>query len=166
MGLEIGVSCRHPNKVMKRVLFATSILSALLFANCSKGATGVPPNEPMALNTPGVAATEIVAIENVQGTDPKAPAMTEDDDAPVNVKALPSNWSEELVFDYMVTITQDLGVKCDFCHVGGEPESDKLPNKLAARKMISMTIGLNKQFFSEESPITCATCHKGKATPQ
>lgn len=137
---------------MNRVLLTTVFLSTFFVASCAK--------EYPTPEIPFVAE----AIPNVQEVEP-GPAKTPGQFDPTNLQALPKGWSSDQVTDYMGMITKSLGVKCDHCHVGGEPESDAKPNKLAARKMITMTRGLDKLYIGGTGKLTCNTCHKGKAKP-
>lgn len=64
-----------------------------------------------------------------------------------------------------------LGVECDFCHVGRAPDGtdqfekdDKAPKK-TARKMIQMTMDINKANFEGRPQITCYSCHRGANDP-
>jgi hypothetical protein len=67
-------------------------------------------------------------------------------------------------------IAVSLGRRCDFCHVnkGGTWvwESDDKEEKLTARKMITMTLALNKDSFRGSPTVSCYTCHRGRSTPQ
>ena len=66
-------------------------------------------------------------------------------------------------------ISASLGVTCAACHVktGDEWEFDKddKKNKQTARKMIQMTMDLNKNQFEGKTEITCYTCHQGLGHP-
>ena len=66
----------------------------------------------------------------------------------------------------MHLIKTDLGVDCNFCHVQGRSESDDLPAKLMARKMMQMMFELNKSSFGGSDRVTCYTCHRGSTNPQ
>ena len=75
----------------------------------------------------------------------------------------------------MQLMNQALGVACGHCHVRNNFASEENPRKAVARKMIEMTLGLNKQFFpeyraqAEESKlgkVTCFTCHQGLERPK
>lgn len=89
------------------------------------------------------------------------PATAEE--MPKNLKVLPKTWTKAKVNDYMKkTVSRGLGVKCDACHVKGDYASDEVKDKLAARKMIALTDGLNRDFFKKKPTVTCFTCHKGK----
>jgi len=76
----------------------------------------------------------------------------------------------------MNLITQALGITCGTCHAPrGNFASDEKPEKLTARRMLEMTKGINKQFFSDHKPkpgesvlgrVTCYTCHQGERTPK
>jgi hypothetical protein len=80
----------------------------------------------------------------------------------------------------MQTYNIALGVKCNFCHVKAEgfPDSldyasDKEHMKEEGRKMIRLTIDINKNNFwynKDTRPeylntVTCKTCHRGEAYP-
>ncbi len=59
-----------------------------------------------------------------------------------------------------------LGVKCDFCHVEGNFASDDKRHKQIARHMITMTQGINEQFFKGNARVACFTCHHGEEEPK
>jgi hypothetical protein len=98
-----------------------------------------------------------------------------------NLKVLPKNISVKQLQRIMVDEFQDgLGVNCAYCHT---PESegsthfnfasDDKPEKQIARKMMSMTLGINKKHFEVKRPyigeknmvVTCITCHQGSPRP-
>ena len=73
-----------------------------------------------------------------------------------------------------------LGVRCQYCHIGGNGisfngvvfESDEDPDKVKARFMLRMTENLNKKVLPglpglDKVPmeISCKTCHRGQAKP-
>lgn len=97
-----------------------------------------------------------------------------------NLKVLPKDISDEKLDSIMQTYNTALGVKCDFCHVPVKGFKDSLdyvsdaePMKNNARKMMEMTIHLNKTWFyfnKEVQPaylntVTCKTCHRGEPFP-
>ena len=94
-----------------------------------------------------------------------------------NLKILPKNISEREMDSVMHHYSVSLGVKCDFCHAHDQLTdtwdmgSDAKVEKLVARKMMTMTTGINKKYFQEEGgdstiqTITCYTCHKGEPIP-
>lgn len=65
----------------------------------------------------------------------------------------------------MNMMSASLGVNCSFCHEGTNFAKEGIGHKDAGRKMISMTLGLNKDFFDGKSEVTCNTCHQGKTKP-
>ncbi len=139
---------------MNRVLLSTTVLRVFFITGCAPEYT--TPKVPYVAE----------AIPNVQEVE-TGPARTPGQFDPTNLQALPKTWSSDQVTDYMGMIASSLGVKCDHCHVGGEPESDAKPMKLAARKMITMTRGLDKLYMKDfASKVTCNTCHKGNPTPK
>jgi hypothetical protein len=63
-----------------------------------------------------------------------------------------------------------LGVRCDHCHVRNEKnemewDKDDKQDKKVARKMIQMTLDINKASFSGRTEVTCYTCHQGHDHP-
>jgi len=65
----------------------------------------------------------------------------------------------------MNMMSASLGVNCSFCHEGTNFAKEGVGQKETGRKMISMTLGLNKEFFGGKAEVTCNTCHQGKAKP-
>jgi Photosynthetic reaction centre cytochrome C subunit len=97
-----------------------------------------------------------------------------------NLKVLPKDISDAKLDSIMETYNIALGVKCSFCHVPSfinkevlDFASDKEPMKEEARKMMRMTIDINKKNFhynKEDRPeylhvVTCKTCHRGEPFP-
>jgi hypothetical protein len=116
-----------------------------------------------------------------------------------NLKILPKDISKDDLDSVMHHFTASLGVKCNYCHVRDEAmkrmdfASDEKPEKLIARKMMLMSIGINTKYFKdieEEmskkkdfdmttkriaidgdsvknmlSYVTCYTCHHGDPHP-
>ncbi|MBL7749141.1 MAG: c-type cytochrome [Chitinophagaceae bacterium] len=100
-----------------------------------------------------------------------------------NLKVLPKDISDAKLDSIMHTYNKALGVNCEFCHVkprfnlGNKDSldyfSDAEPMKENARKMMEMTISLNKTYFyfnKDVQPaylttITCKTCHQGEPFP-
>lgn len=97
-----------------------------------------------------------------------------------NLQVLPKDISEQKLDSIMESYTKALGVGCSFCHseVKNFPDSldfaiDEKPMKEDARKMMRMTIEINKKNFyydKTERPeylkvVTCKTCHRGEAYP-
>lgn len=62
-----------------------------------------------------------------------------------------------------------LGVRCGHCHVKTgdkwEWEKDDKPAKKTARRMLDMTLYVNKSTFGGNLEVTCWTCHQGKLEP-
>lgn len=98
-----------------------------------------------------------------------------------NLKVLPKDISDEKLDSIMHSYNIALGVNCNFCHVPMKNIADSLdyasdiePMKEEARKMMKMTIHINKTNFyfdKDEKPeylhtVKCNTCHRGEAYPQ
>jgi hypothetical protein len=91
-----------------------------------------------------------------------------------NIKTL-KGWNGDEVRAEMRLMSEALGVKCDHCHVQGNFASDEKRTKAAARRMMTLTVTLNKDYFpdhvvaagaSKFGRITCYTCHQGEVTPK
>ena len=111
-----------------------------------------------------------------------------------NLKILPQDISKDGLDSVMHTFTHSLGVKCTYCHVG-DPATKKMdfpndskPEKQIARKMMLMTIDINKNHFQQIAEmmdsgktvqstdtsavsymlkyVTCYTCHHGDPHPK
>ena len=75
----------------------------------------------------------------------------------VELKGIPA----EQVQPTMQFIAASLGVQCNFCHVRDKDELDDKKPKKDARKMIAMTMAINKGHFEGNLQVTCFTCHQG-----
>ena len=121
----------------------------------------------------GISITVFVGIAAVRPGNPPDTKFK-------NLKVLPKNIPSKVLSSIMVDEFQDdLGVSCNFCHAENKdthkPDyaSDEKPEKLIARSMMRMTMGLNKKYFRLKHPaigdqsleVTCATCHHGKSHP-
>lgn len=69
------------------------------------------------------------------------------------------------VIPAMQFIANSLHVDCEYCHVERAFDKDDKEEKKAARKMIQMVEGINKNYFDGHREVTCATCHNGKPNP-
>ena len=100
-------------------------------------------------------------------------------DSLTNLRVLPKNTPVMQVVGMMRNITGDLGVRCQFCHVGEEGQpleqfdfaSDQKRTKAVARQMMLMVREINGRLDTlPERPtpllqVTCATCHRGTSRP-
>lgn len=100
---------------------------------------------------------------------------------PKNLKVLPNDISDAKLDSIMHTYNKALGVNCAFCHTPFNknfPDSlnyaiDENPMKEDARKMMRLTIKINKDFFYYDTlqrpeylkVVTCYTCHRGDPFP-
>ena len=94
--------------------------------------------------------------------------------APQNLQVLPKDMTLQQVQQTMRSFTAALGVECTHCHVGGMQDraKDDNPKKGVARKMLQMTLALNKDLAGVGEPaaagamkVTCFTCHRGQLKP-
>jgi hypothetical protein len=94
-----------------------------------------------------------------------------------NLKILPQDISVEKLDSIMQSYNKALGVSCSFCHTVVKDSfdfaDDKLPMKAEARKMMEMTISMNKTYFYFDTTVRpeylkvvhCMMCHRGEAYP-
>lgn len=102
-----------------------------------------------------------------------------------NLKVLPQDISEKQLDSIMDTYCKALKVNCDFCHsapkilVAITPVNNEIDFALdndmkeTARKMMRMTMDINKKYFDFDSTakpenqylISCNTCHRGNPFP-
>ena len=97
-----------------------------------------------------------------------------------NLQVLPKDATAAVVVNTMKGFALNLGVRCQFCHVGKEGLpldqfdfiSDEIAQKKTARIMMRLTEDINKQLDAAvpraagaEARVTCLTCHRGKSTP-
>lgn len=97
-----------------------------------------------------------------------------------NLQALPTGIARDSLLQVMRGFSFALGVRCQYCHAGGDGisfagvsfESDEKPAKRAARFMMRMVDSLNQVVLGAmpgrgESPVSvqCVTCHRGLSKP-
>jgi ferredoxin len=95
-----------------------------------------------------------------------------------NLQVLPKDISDAKLDSIMKQYNKALGVACNFCHVRIHDQTDSLdyasdkdPMKTTARKMMRMTIEINRKNFwtdkkkkpHELNEVDCNTCHRGEA---
>lgn len=82
-----------------------------------------------------------------------------------NIQILKGIPADQLI-PSMQFISASLGVDCEYCHVHGAMEKDDKKSKRTARKMIEMTLAIDKNQFDAQRKVTCNTCHRGVIAPQ
>jgi outer membrane lipoprotein-sorting protein len=97
-------------------------------------------------------------------TPPTSPAQKTAAEQFKNIKVLTDIPADQLI-PAMQFITASLGVECEFCHVQGAFDKDDKKPKLAARKMITMMMAINKDNFEGHRAVTCYACHRGATDP-
>ena len=99
-------------------------------------------------------------------------------DSLVNTKIIPHDTPPIQVVGIMRNFAIELGVRCQFCHVGQEGQplaqfdfvSDEKRTKLVARQMMLMVQEINRRVDSLPGhtaglTVTCVTCHRGVSKP-
>jgi hypothetical protein len=97
-----------------------------------------------------------------------------------NLQVLPKDASARIVVGTMKGFANNLGVRCQFCHVGKEEMpleefnfvSDEIAQKKTARIMMRLTDDINRQLdaavpsaVGAAPRVACITCHRGQSTP-
>jgi hypothetical protein len=97
-----------------------------------------------------------------------------------NLKVLPQDITDQALDSFMHSYTKALNVDCAFCHAADKRlpnelnyESDENPRKEDARKMMRLTIQVNRDYFYFDSTrrpeylnvVSCITCHRGDPVP-
>jgi len=88
-----------------------------------------------------------------------------------NLQVLPKKTSDDEMKRTMNGFSEQLGVKCEFCHAQ-TPDADTKPQKASARRMMKLVANLKAKkadYFGprvQENVIGCGMCHRGKAAPE
>jgi hypothetical protein len=96
-----------------------------------------------------------------------------------NLQVLPAGLSPSGIKSLMRQYERELGVSCNYCHVEDRDtgvidySSDDNPRKHTARIMIAMLDDINSKHMAQlagdrrySEPVTCGSCHQGRANPQ
>lgn len=121
-----------------------------------------------------------IAVASLSGFASLATAQAKfPPDSLTNVKVIAKSTPVVQLIGTMRNFTFDLGVRCQFCHVGEEGRpltqfdfvSDEKRTKLVARQMMLMVQEINRRVDSlpghqaDAPQVTCATCHRGVSKP-
>jgi photosynthetic reaction center cytochrome c subunit len=91
-----------------------------------------------------------------------APGMKTADKAYMNLEVLGGIPADQLL-PAMRYMTFALGVRCEYCHVQDNFESDERLPKKRAREMMKMMFAIDNGSFGGHRAVTCYTCHRGAA---
>jgi hypothetical protein len=98
-----------------------------------------------------------------------------------NLQHYPKDISREVLIQQMRQFSFALGVRCQYCHTGGDGvsfdgvkfESDEKIPKVKARQMLRMVTEINTKVLAGISPrvdppvrVDCVTCHRGSPVPR
>jgi hypothetical protein len=104
------------------------------------------------------------ALALVYGFTVQQPSAAAADTAK-NLQVLPKNMDKKEIKKSMKAIADALGVQCDHCHDTKDMAKDTEKKKVA-RAMMRMVAEINgKHLKTAKTKVSCATCHRGKATP-
>lgn len=106
------------------------------------------------------------ALAAPQAGDESKPMMS--DQAFKNVQVLKGIPLDEFM-GTMGVMTGSLGFDCSECHTGAGTDqvnwAADTANKVAARKMVKMVAGINRDNFGGRQVVTCYSCHHGRDRP-
>jgi hypothetical protein len=139
------------NKSAKTFLPVAGMIAAILLMTSS------------VRSVPGVVA----AVRSAQSATPVKKASEQFKNIQV-LKDLPA----DQLYPTMHFMADSLGIQCVDCHVGVvgqvDGEKDDKQMKRTARKMLMMTMEINKANFDGQNgnrKVTCYTCHRGSRQP-
>lgn len=110
-----------------------------------------------------------------------SPTRAQIPDEFTNLQFFPEGIARDELIGHMRQFSFALGVRCQYCHFGGdgisfdgvEFDSDEKPEKRRARAMLEMTDEINGTLLSaipeRRSPhvvVECRTCHRGLSRPR
>jgi len=163
---------------------AGSLALALLLAGSAPAAPGAPQPAQPAMQSTAKPAAQSTPAEAAAPSQPIVKSITpvKPPPPPKNLKVLPKDCTRQQVIDVMKTWTGDLGVRCQYCHVGQEGlpfsewdfPSDEKDTKRRAREMVQLLEEVNHRLSAMPSihgaatpPVaTCGTCHRGVWRPR
>lgn len=131
------------------------------------------------LSTIAIAAT--VTVLGVGSWSPPSTASTQTPETFSNLQVLPADISRRELVDVMRGYAGSMGARCDYCHVGDNPDTlegfdfaaDDKETKLVARAMMRMVATINDELLpatGRESAalieVGCFTCHRGISRPE
>jgi outer membrane lipoprotein-sorting protein len=117
-----------------------------------------------ALAVPFLFVFAVVAADAPKPPAPTAPDPSKAEGRFKNIQAF-KGYPADDVFPAMQFVSAALGVDCEYCHVDHEPEKDDKEEKIVARKMIAMTLAINRDNFDGKLEVTCMSCHRGTTHP-
>jgi len=89
-----------------------------------------------------------------------------------NLQVLPKDITKQELRATMDGFTDQLDVKCSYCHMPDEYERDDKTHKQVARRMLKLVMFMREnsaEYFKEgvdPAQINCWTCHRGKGEPE
>jgi tetratricopeptide (TPR) repeat protein len=106
-------------------------------------------------------------------------ALAQIPDKFTNLKVFPEDTGKRELVGAMRSFSSALGVRCNYCHVGENPNSlegydfasDEKEEKKVARVMMKMTHEINSNLLPETgreslTRVRCVTCHRGIDKPE
>jgi hypothetical protein len=122
----------------------------------------------------GLAAVWMGSVVLVAGQGPPAPNQAQTQDLAENVFKNVTVLRGITVDEFMGTMgvfSAALGLSCEDCHTGSSNDwssyaADTSARKQVSRRMVTMMLALNKQYFAGRQVVTCFSCHRGANRPR
>jgi len=124
-----------------------------------------------AVAVPGLVWLAAAALAGAQGApQPALPANALAENVFKNVTVLRGISVDEFM-GTMGVFSAALGFSCEDCHTASSNDwanyaTDVSPRKATARRMVTMMVAINKQYFGGRQVVTCFSCHRGANRPK
>jgi photosynthetic reaction center cytochrome c subunit len=157
MDLEFMNTERRPGKVSGNAISFVLAMAALIWIPVSLVAnTGSTQQNTDASQQAG-SKQQFPSLPQAAG-----PGVKTADKAYMNLEVIGGIPADQLL-PAMRYMTFALGVRCDYCHVQDNFESDEKAPKKRAREMMKMMFAIDNASFGGHRAVTCYTCHRGAA---
>jgi photosynthetic reaction center cytochrome c subunit len=156
-GLQFMHTERSPRKVSGNVISFALAVAALVWIPVSLIANAGSSQQ-------STDASQQTGAKQQPPSLPQAapPGVKTADQGFMNVEVLKGIPADQLL-PAMRYMTFALGVRCDYCHVQDNFESDERAPKKRAREMMKMMFTIDNGSFGGHREVTCYTCHRGAA---
>jgi photosynthetic reaction center cytochrome c subunit len=148
---------RSPRKVSGNIISFALALAALVWIPVSLIANAGSKQQSTATTQQTEAKQQAPSLPQAA-----APGVKTADQGFMNVEVLSEIPADQLL-PAMRYMTFALGVRCDYCHVQDNFESDERAAKKRAREMMKMMFAMDNGSFGGHREVTCYTCHRGVA---
>lgn len=152
-------------KILRLLVIALTCANCLLLINQVRAQKSLPARDELAVSLSSLGLPEPAQTP----APPTAPQEKTVEQTRKNIQVL-KGLPDSQLGTVMNFVAASLGKRCDFCHVnkGGNNwvwEADDKEEKVTARSMMRMVLGINKDNFRGDTAVSCYTCHRGRTSP-